>query len=151
MIAVAHRPRLQRRQIGAGPGLRVADAEVDLAAEDAGQEELLLLGGAEFHDARPDCVDGEHRHRRPGPHGLVEEDELLDLGAALPAVLRGPADAEPAVASHLAHDGTRRLADALPLVHGIAHLGRQQLGVVGAKLSAQRLLLGRVTDVHARP
>ena len=55
LVAVAHRPGLQRGEVGAGVGLGVPDAEVDLPGQDLGQEELLLLLGAEVHDggARP--------------------------------------------------------------------------------------------------
>ena len=55
LVAVAHRARGERREVGAGAGLRVADAEVDVAREDLREEELLLLVGAEAHDRRPDA------------------------------------------------------------------------------------------------
>ena len=47
VVAVAHRGGAQVGQVGAGPGLGVADGEVQLAGCDLGQEELLLLFGAE--------------------------------------------------------------------------------------------------------
>ena len=65
LVAVADGPGGQRGQVGARVGLGVADAEVDLAGQDLGEEELLLLLGAEVHDGRADRVDGEHRHRAP--------------------------------------------------------------------------------------
>ena len=43
VVAVAHGAGRERREIGAGAGLGVADAEVDRALEDARQEEALLL------------------------------------------------------------------------------------------------------------
>ena len=104
LVAVEIRARGERGEVGAGARLAVADAEVDLAGEDLRQEERLLLLAAVARDRRADRVGGEHRHRRAAAHRFVEEDELLDLGAALPAVLRGPSDPEPAVGAHLTHD-----------------------------------------------
>ena len=43
LVAVAHGARRERREVGAGVRLGVADAEVDLAREDLRQEEALLL------------------------------------------------------------------------------------------------------------
>ena len=43
LVAVADGPGLQRGQVGARLGLGVADAEVDVAGQDLGQEEVLLL------------------------------------------------------------------------------------------------------------
>src|SRR5262245_23724024 len=56
LVAVAHGPGRQRGEVGAGARLRVADAEVDPALEDLGQELGFLLVGAEVHDRRPDGV-----------------------------------------------------------------------------------------------
>ena len=47
VVAVAHGGGAQRGQVGARAGLGVADREVQLARGDLGQEELLLLVGAE--------------------------------------------------------------------------------------------------------
>ena len=68
--------------------------------------------------------------------------------AALPAVLLGPADAEPAVAPHPPHHRAHGRAGAIAAVQLLADLGREELVVVGAQLAAQRLLLGGVGDVH---
>ena len=83
--------------------------------------------------------------------GLVPEDELVDGPAALPPVLLRPAEGEPAVPTHVAHrfaeGGPTELVplvvEALPQVE----VG-EELGVVGAQLSAQRLLFGGEVDVH---
>src|SRR5437899_198146 len=96
-VAVAHGARAERSQIRARRRLRVADRKVALAAQDRGQEARLLRRRPVLHDGRGDGVDGERREHDPGARRLVEEDELLDRGAALPAVLARPADAEPAV------------------------------------------------------
>src|SRR5262249_29473244 len=82
------------------------------------------------------------------PHRLVEEDELLDGGAALTAVLGGPADPEPPVLPHLPDDLTVRLADAVAARERFLDLGRQQLLVVRPQLAAHLLLLLAVPDVH---
>ncbi len=142
---------LERGQVGAGAGLGVADAEVDLAPQDLGEEPLLLLLGAVAEDGGTDRVDGQHRHRGAGPHRLVEEDELVELGLALAAVLRRPADAEPAVGAHLLDDLAHRRADAVGADEGLLHLRRQQLGVVVPQLLAQGLLFLVIADVHPCP
>ncbi len=151
LVAVDHGARLQRGQVRAGVRLRVADAEVDLPGQDLGQEELLLLLAAVVHDRRADRVDGEHGHRRPAAHGLVEEDELLDGGTALTAPLRGPADPQPAVGRHLLGDPPRRRADAVALGQLLLDLGGEEIGVVLAQLPAKGLLLLGVADLHGRP
>ena len=97
LVAVAHARVVSDARSVPDVGLGVADAEVDLPGQDLGQEELLLLLRAELHDGRAHGVDGQHGHRGPAAHRLVEEDELLDGRAALAAPLLGPADAEPAV------------------------------------------------------
>ena len=141
LVAVTHGSGGERGQVGTRVRLRVADAEVDLAGQDLGEEELLLLLRAEVHDRRPDRVDGEHGHRCTAAHRLVEEDELLNGRTALAAPFLGPADAEPAVAAHLlddlAHDGP----DAVRLREVLLELGRQEVLVVGAQLALERLLL----------
>ena len=76
------------------------------------------------------------------------EDELLHLALALAAVLDRPADAEPAVLGHLLHDLAVHGATAVLDHEGVADLVGEQLVVVGRQLGAERLLLGRVGDVH---
>ena len=147
-VALAHGAGRERREIGAGSGLRIPDAEVERALEDARQEEALLLVRSEAHQARRHGVDREHRHGRAAAHRLVEEDELLDRTAALAAEFPGPADAEPAVASHAPHHRAHGRARAHAAVQLLPDLGREQLGVVGPKLAAQRLMLRGVGDVH---
>ena len=49
-------------------------------------------------------VEGDVRQRYVAPGRLVDEDHLLDLAPAVAAELLRPADAEPAVLAHLAHD-----------------------------------------------
>ena len=153
LVSVAHGLGLQRRQVGAGPGLGVADGELDLAGQDLGQELLLLLVGAELHDRRRHRVHRKHRHRRAGPERLVVEDELLDGGAVLAAVLLGPADAQPAVLAHLAYGFLGLGAAHLPRRHLLLDLGGDDLGEVLPQLLLQFELLGvlHVDESHSRP
>ena len=138
-------------EVGARLGLGVADREVDLAGEDAGQEARLLLVGAVRHDRRADGVDGDERERRMGALHLVEQDELIGRRPALAAELLRPAEAEPAVGAHLPHDPAE-LGVALAVV---AHAARApRAGAARSKyvaqLFAQRFLLGGFGEMHTR-
>ena len=126
LVTVAHGPRLQRGQVGAGFGLGVADGEVDLAGEDGGEEEALLLFAAEAHDRRPHRVDGHEREGCAGATGLVEEDELVRGGATLAPEFLGPPDAEPTVLADAPHDLTPQLAALADLADAPAHLVGEQ-------------------------
>ena len=141
LVAVAHGPGGQRCKVGARIRLGVPDAEVDLPGQDLGEEELLLLLRAEVHDGRAHGVDRQHRHGGAAAHRLVEEDELLNGRATLATPLGRPADAEPAVASHLLDDLAHHGADAAGPRELFLELGGQQVLVVGAQLALQRLLL----------
>ncbi len=99
LVAVADRTGLERGQVGTRLRFGVPDAEVDVAGQDLREEEVLLLLGPELHDGRPDRVDGQHGHRRTGPHGLVEEDVLLDGRAALAPVSSATASSAAGTAS----------------------------------------------------
>ena len=148
LVAVALGASRQRGEISACLGFAVADAEVEVALQYLGQEEVLLGVGAMGHDLGPDGVDRQHRHRRSGAHRLVEEDELLDVRAPLAAVLLGPADAEPAVRAHAAHHFAHALAHLVRARELRADLRGQQPVVVGPQLAAQGLLFFVVADVH---
>ena len=116
-----------------------------------GRNSRLLLLAAELHERRRDGVDREHGNRGPGPHRLVEEDELLDRAAALPAVLGGPADAEPAVGAHLAHHPAHDRPDAIAVAQLAAGVVVEQVVVVVPQLAAELLLLVGVGQVHGVP
>ena len=73
---------------------------MDLTPENAGQEPLLLLVGAEGHEGRTDTVQGEERQRHTRPVGLLDEDHLVDRPPGLTSVLHGPSEAQPAVVTH---------------------------------------------------
>src|ERR1035438_3450614 len=91
----------QRGEVGARLRLGVPDGEMDLTRGYPGEVARLLLRGAVAHDRRADGVDGQEGHRHPGDRRLVGEDELVEHGAATPAVFRGPAQGQPAVAAEL--------------------------------------------------
>src|SRR5690606_4446373 len=116
-------------------------AEVEVAAQDLGEEEVLLFLGAVPHDRRADRVDREHRDGYPCPGGLVEEDELLDRGPPLPAVLDGPPDAGPPVRAHLLPDAAGRGADSARSGELVLHGWWDELGEVRAELGPERQLL----------
>src|SRR5438874_2371137 len=137
-------------EVGARPRLRVADREVTLAGEDAGEEEGLLLRCAVLHDRRTDRVEGEEGEGEAGALDLVGEDELLDRRATLPPVLLRPANAQPPVPAHLAERvAVERPAALLPGELGL-ELRRQELREVGAQLLPELPLLGRVVEIHRR-
>ena len=165
LVAVAHRPRLERREVGAGARLRVALCPYDLAREDARQEALLLLVRA-VHDQRR----AEQREavpadlRRAGTRALLGEDELLHRGEPGAAVLPRPMRGEPAPFGECR----------APLLGGLAPLGvvgrpigdpvaflparLPALVVVGRavldqrpRLAAERGLLLAVRPVHGDP
>jgi hypothetical protein len=151
MVAVADRAGAQRRQVGAGLRLRVADREVRLTGRDPGQQVGPLLGGAVPGDGRPDRVDGQERHRHPGHGRLVGEDELVDPGPAAATVLDRPAQRQPAVPAQPAHHRAIGLAVAVfAVVVGErgAQLRRHQAGEVRPQLLAKLLLLRCVSHVH---
>src|SRR5262249_15245150 len=150
LVAVAHRAGTQRRQVGAGAGLGVADGEVHVAVQRLRQEELLLLLRAVLHDHRAHRHDGERRQQHARPPRLVEEDELLDRRPSLAAVLLGPADTEPTVGAHLLERA--HVLRAAALAGGELGLvrGRDDFAEVGADLLLQRAMLGRQVDEHGR-
>ena len=146
LVPVAHGPRPQRRQVGAGRGLGVADGEVDLAAEDAGEDPLLLLVGAEGHQGRADAVQGEQGQRHARPVRLLDEDHLVDRAPGLTAVLDGPPEAQPPVVAHAADvAGVGRLVEgrALDLCHQVLE--------VRPELTLEVPLLCRELQVHRGP
>ena len=80
-------------QVRPGVGLAEALAPGDLAREDLGQEELLLLLGPPLQDGRAHQGVAEEvgPQRRTGPGELLVEHDRLHGGQALAPVLGGPA------------------------------------------------------------
>src|SRR5580765_8613221 len=97
---VAHRPGLQRREVGARLRLTVADGEVELTAGDARQDIALLLRRAAPDQGRTDGVDGHERKRRLGKPQFLKNDLLGQGIEPATAVLLGPAGGQPAVLAH---------------------------------------------------
>ncbi len=91
------------REVGARVGLAHPDAEDDLAAADPGQERLLLLLGAVAQQRRADLALGDPvgRDGRTDDEQLLGDDEALEVGAALAAVLGRDDHAEPAAPAEL--------------------------------------------------
>jgi hypothetical protein len=148
LVAVLDGGGAQRRQVGPGRGLGVADRRMQLAGQDAGQEERLLLVRPELLDRLAHRVDAQERDGGADPPSLVEEDELLDLAAALATVLLRPADTEPAVPTHLA-DGLEAVGPTGLAAHDfVRDLGGHQIVEVGSQLTAQGFLLVREGDLH---
>jgi hypothetical protein len=144
---IAHRRRLDRREVRARLGLREALAPDLLGAENGLEIALLLLVGTVGDDRRPAHGQAEHvgHLRRLSPHDLLVEDRLLDQGRAPPAVLLGPGQAGPAGLVELL------LPVAAKLEPGLVALGlaTRVVGVEpGAKLVAKCLLLRREGQVH---
>ena len=130
LVAVTHGLGAQRREIGPGIGLGVADCEVDLAGEDLREVFGLLLVRAECHDRRTDGVQGDEWKRGAGPLNLVEKDELIRRRTPLAAVLLGPTDTEPAVGPHLADDRVEQRAALARDPESGPDLGCEQVGEV---------------------
>src|SRR3954451_15584366 len=99
LVAVAHRARLQRREVRAGLGLREALAPDLVGAEDRLEAAALLVLGTVRDDGRPahreaEDVDGARRLRA---RELLVVDRLLDERRPAPAVLLRPGHAGPPV------------------------------------------------------
>ena len=150
LVAVPDRGGAQRREVGARLGLGVADREVHLAGQDAGQELLLLQLGAVHLQRRPDGLQRHRGQRDVGALRLVDEDRLLDGAESVAAELLGPADAELAVGAHpLDH---RAVGLAVPVgLHRLGFLGRDQRREVLPQFGLQLPLLGGQFDEHCAP
>jgi hypothetical protein len=68
LVAVEHRARLQTGEVGAAVGLAETLAPSGLAAQDLGEELLLLLLGAPLEDRGPDQRI-QHRDQGAGSYG----------------------------------------------------------------------------------
>ncbi len=150
VVAVAHGRGAQRREVGSGVGLGIADREVHLPREDGGQELPLLFLRPVDLQGRPDGLQGDAGQRHVGAHGFVDEDLLLDLTEAAAAEFDGPADSEPAVLAHPAHDLPIGGSVALG-AHDRGFLGRDQICEVPSQFRLQRALLVGQVDEHRAP
>ena len=150
VVAVAHRPRLRRRDVGAGVGLGVPEGEDDLAGKEGREERLLLLLGA-------DGADGAaHDDRLPEPIGgdtgeaqLVAHRRHLERVTPLPAVLLGPGCRDPALRAERPVE--------VPHVRGpgvvgpFDHLGPEVLAQELAHLLPEGVAALAEPELHQRP
>src|SRR5205807_9582712 len=100
-LTVACGLELHRRRVGTGVGLAVADGELDLVAQDLGQELAPQLLGSMGEDCLADDADALADLRSTAAGETLVEQVLVDALAVLAAPLLGPGDAEPALLPHL--------------------------------------------------
>src|SRR5207237_1233593 len=103
-LAVAGGPQLHGSGVGAGVGLAVADGELDLVAQDLGQELPLQLLAAVAQDGLADDADALADLGPAAPGQTLVQQILVDAVAVLAAPVLGPGDAEPAPLPHLGHE-----------------------------------------------
>ena len=155
LVAVAHGPGAQRRQVAPGAGLGEPLAPHLVAAQDGGEEPGPLLGGPLHDHGGPGVQQAHEVHPHVGgvgPLELLEVDELLDGARAPAAALDGPVDARvPGVEEHPL---PRRVVGAPPgpvQVRRLLGQRGQDLGQPGAQLGAKGLLALGVAQVHVSP
>ena len=137
--------------VGAGVGLGVADGELDLVAQDLGQELGLQPLVAVADDRLADDADALADLGAAAAGQLLVEEVLVDALALGAAVLLGPGHAEPAPLAQRGHEGA-----ALGRVDDLGHVlpGQvEDLGVVvgveeGLDLLHEGQLLRRELELH---
>src|SRR5262245_41281606 len=98
-VALADRPRSERREVGARAGLRIALTPPILFVANARQVVRLLPRAAELHDHRPDHVQPEWDQAwRAGRGAFLVEDVLLYRRPTQSAIGLGPMTGKPAPA-----------------------------------------------------
>ena len=156
VIPVLDRPGLQRGDIRAGAGLRIALTPDLLGGENFRQIALFLLLGRPMHQGRTDQRDAQavdQGRRLDPPELLAKDDTLLEFRPA-PAVSLGPRDPDPAATVHLAMPpempppalaaGVHELAD---LIVGAAVAGRVDVEP-RAKFPPKSLGFFAIFEVH---
>ena len=146
-VAVALRPRRERRGVGAAARLGQRVAPERLARREPGQPLALLLLGAE---ARDRLADEPHVDRDDSAHGRIRLPELLDdervrqgvEGGA--AVLLAPARAEVACGGQLVDERAVEHLRAVPVAHVRRDLALSEL----ARGGADELLFRGEPEIH---
>ncbi len=107
VVAVAYRPRPQRRDVAAGVGLAHADAPHRRAGDDVGEPARSLLGRAELQQRRPHLPVGEpaRRDRRAVGDERLVHDEPFERGPAVAALFDRPRHPDPAAGAELLREG----------------------------------------------
>ncbi|CKR47089.1 Uncharacterised protein [Mycobacterium tuberculosis] len=150
VVAVANGGGAQRRQVGAGFRLGVADREVRLTGQDRRQELLLLQLAAVRLQRGADGLQRHRGQRHVGAMGLVDEDLLLDRTKTQTAELFRPPNTEPAVPAHAPYH--RTVGRAVPVfLHLRALVGRDEIRKVLPYLGLQLALLRRQVNEHRAP
>ena len=151
LVPHAHRARAQRGEVGARVRLAVADRERVFAAPDARQPAALLLLAAEVLDRRPDRGVGEVAVRHAPVLHLLDEQELVEQVAPLPALLHGPAHARPALLLERGAEA-RELGSARAVGGEVLgeQLGRAPLADERAQLGDERAVFGLPLEIHRR-
>ena len=148
LVAIAPCRGLQRGQVRPRAWLAVPNREVALPGEDPREVLLLLRLGPEFQKGRPDRVEREDGHRKPGAPHFIEKDELFDRSALLAAVLLGPAHAQPSIRTEFLHCLEIKGPAAVALVELDPQIIGHQVVDVSPNLVAKGLLLWRVVEEH---
>ena len=150
VVVLAHRAGLDRREVGAGAGLRVALAPPVLLREDPREVMRLLRRAAERHDHRRDHVQAERDEPRPAGRGaLFVEDVGLHRRPVEAAVLPRPVAGEPALlVEDLLPADVVVLSEPPVVQHLRGDIAREIRLHERAHLFAKGLLFGGVVEVH---
>ena len=156
VIAVVDGASLKAGEIRAGARLREALGPDFFSAEDRGQVPSLLLVGAPVDDGRPHEAQAHvaRQHRGACRGVFLVPDHALDQRRAATTVFRRPRDPDPARLVHRplpAAPTLERFAIGGDAIVGRiveAQLGRQVGVEPRTKLPAERVLRGRVLEVH---
>ncbi len=146
LVAVAHGARLNIGEIAPRVRLGVPLAPELFAADDAGEEALLLLLRAQERDRRADELLSEVADTAGGADArvLFDEDDLLVERGAAAAVLLRPREARPPFAPHLLLPGDAELEQLVLVARAAAsdelrEFARERSLEPAAGLDAERL------------
>ena len=153
VVAVLHRARLQRRQVGPGPRLAETLAPEVVAGQDARQVLALLLLRPVDDDRRPGEPDRQEvRPRRRGARHLLVKDELLHHREPGAAVRLRPRGRHPAALRQRPQPVALPLVladtDAEDRVVGRSQIGRQLIPEEVSYFLPERGILGAVSKFH---